>query len=136
MIVFDTSTLVGAAISRGSVPDRAVRHAFTADQVALSEAMLSELRDVLARPRLARFLDPELRDEVLALLDAFGVFFVPTEAVTDCRDAKDDKVLELALAAGAAVIVSSDADLLVLHPWRGVRVLRPVDYLAEIAGGA
>ena len=136
MIVFDTSTLVGAAIGRGSVSDRAVRHAFTADQVAMSEAMLSELRDVLARPRLARFLDPELRDEVLALLDAFGVFFVPTEAVTDCRDAKDDKVLELALAAGATVIVSSDADLLVLHPWRGVRVLRPAEYLAEVTGGA
>ena len=136
MIVFDTSTLVGAAIGRGSVPDRAVRHAFAADWVAVSEAMIAELLDVLARPRLARFLDPDLRDEVLALLDAFGVFFVPAERVTDCRDAKDDKVLELALAAGAAVIVSGDADLLVLHPWRGVRVLRPAEYLAEAAGGA
>lgn len=136
MIVFDTTTLVGAAIGRGSVPDRAVRHAFAVDQVAVSEAMLAELLDVLARPRLARFLDPELRDEVLALLDAFGVFFMPSERVTDCRDTKDNKVLELALAAGAEVIVSGDADLLVLHPWRGVRVLRPAEYLAEVAGGA
>ena len=54
----------------------------------------------------------------------------------DCRDAKDDKYLELALASGAEVIVSGDADLLVLHPWRGVRVLRPADYLAEVVGGA
>ena len=37
--------------------------------------------------------------------------------------------LELALAAGADIIVSSDDDLLVLHPWRGVRILRPADYL-------
>jgi predicted nucleic acid-binding protein len=50
--------------------------------------------------------------------------------VTDCRDPKDAKYLELALAAGAETIVSSDDDLLVLHPWRGVRVLRPADYLA------
>jgi uncharacterized protein len=50
--------------------------------------------------------------------------------VTDCRDPKDDKYLELALAAGAETIVSSDDDLLVLHPWRGVRILRPADYLA------
>jgi putative PIN family toxin of toxin-antitoxin system len=34
--------------------------------------------------------------------------------VTDCRDAKDNKYLELALAAGVGVIVSSDDDLLVL----------------------
>jgi len=38
--------------------------------------------------------------------------------------------LELALAAGAETTVSSDDDLLVLHPWRGVRILRPADYLA------
>ncbi len=92
---------------------------------------MAELLDVLARPRLAPFLDPELREEMLALIDAFGTFFAPTEAVTDCRDAKDNKYLELALAAGATAIVSSDADLLVLHPWRGVRVLRPAAYLAD-----
>lgn len=136
MIVFDASTLVGAAIGRGSVPDRAVRHALASDSVAVSEATMSELLDVFARPRLARFVDPELRDEVLALLDAFGVFFAPAEAVADCRDWKDNKYLELALAAGADRIISSDADLLVLHPWRGVRILRPADYLEEAGGGA
>ena len=134
MIVFDASTLVGAAIGRESVPYRAVRYAFASDQVAVSEATISELLDVLARPRLARFVDPELRDELVSLLDAFGVFFTPTEAVTDCRDPKDDKYLELALAVGATMIVSSDEDLLVLHPWRGVRILRPAEYLAGTAG--
>jgi len=27
------------------------------------------------------------------------------------------------------IMVSSDDDLLVLHPWRGVRILRSADYL-------
>ncbi|MBX9698740.1 MAG: putative toxin-antitoxin system toxin component, PIN family, partial [Acetobacteraceae bacterium] len=58
-------------------------------------------------------------------------FFTPLEAVAACRDAKDDKYLELALAARADLIVSGDDDLLVLHPWRGVRILRPAEYLAE-----
>lgn len=52
------------------------------------------------------------------------------------RAAKDNKCLELALAAGPWAIVSGDADLLVLHPWRGVRILRPTAYLAETGGGA
>lgn len=136
MIVLDASTLIGAAIRRGSIPDLAMRQAFASDGVAVSEATLAELLDVLSRPRLARFIDPELRDEMLALLDAFGVFFTPTTTVTDCRDAKDNKYLELALAAGAAVIVSSDDDLLVLHPWRGARILRPAAYLAETGNDA
>ncbi|MEO9188385.1 MAG: hypothetical protein ABI224_00040 [Acetobacteraceae bacterium] len=50
--------------------------------------------------------------------------------VTDCRDPKDNKYRELALAAGAETIVGSDEDLLVLHPWRDAWILRPTDYLA------
>ena len=42
---------------------------------------------------------------------------------------RHNKYLELALAAGAETIVSSDDDLLVLDPWRGVRIMRPGDYL-------
>ncbi len=131
MIVLEASTLVSAAIGRGSVPARAFPHALRSDRVAVSEAVLAELRGALARPRLARFVAPELRDEVLALLDVSGVLFAPTERVTDRRDWKDNKYLELALAAEAGAIVSGDADLLVLHPWRGVRVLRPAEYLAK-----
>ena len=134
MIVFDTSTLVGAASRRTGVPHRAFLHALHADRVAVSEGMLSKLREVLTRPRLARFLSPELRDEVLALLNVSGILFAPGERVTDCRDPKDDLFLELALASGAGILVSSDNDLLVLHPWRGVRILLPATYLAEAEG--
>ena len=59
---------------------------------------------------------------------------VPPVTVTDCREGKDTKHLELALAANATTIVSSDGDLLVLHPWRGVRILLPAAYLAEAEG--
>ena len=131
MIVFDASTLVSAAFRRGSVPDLAVRHAFRTDRIAVSEPVRAELLDVLHRPGLARFIDPELRAGLLGQLGALGVVFASTMRVTDCRDPKDNKYLELALAAEAAALVSSDEDLLVLHPWRGERVRRPAAYLAE-----
>ena len=133
MIVFDASTLVSAAIRQGSVPDRAIRHALRTGQVAMSAGVMAELLDVLYRPRLARFIDPGQRVELLDLLDRLGVMVAPVTPVTDCRDEKDNKYLELALAAGADTIVSSDQDLLVLHPWRGVRILRPAAYLAATA---
>lgn len=132
MIVFDASTLVSAAIVPEGIPNQAMRQAFASDKVAVSDATLCELLEVFARPRLARYLKLDLRDEVLALVDAYAVFFVPTAVVTDCRDAKDNKYLELALAARAELIISSDADLLVLNPWRGVRILRPTDYLDAV----
>ena len=72
------------------------------------------------------------RDRFLRILREAAIWFDPVARVSDCRDPKDDKYLELALAAGAEIIVSSDNDLLVLHPWRGVRILNPIDYLALV----
>ncbi len=129
MIVFDASSLVSAAFRPDSIPNQAVRLGFMNDQVGVSMPVLNELLDVLHRPRLARFINPEQRADILGLLETLGKFFSPTIRITDCRDAKDNKYLELALASGAATIVSSDMDLLVLHPWRGVKILRPVEYL-------
>lgn len=47
-----------------------------------------------------------------------------------CRDANDDMVLECAMVAGAEIIVSSDKDLLALHPFQGIRILTPAEFLA------
>jgi predicted nucleic acid-binding protein len=49
--------------------------------------------------------------------------------IVECRDTTDDKFLELAVSGQASHIVSGDADLLVLHPFRGVAVLRPAEFL-------
>jgi hypothetical protein len=75
-------------------------------------------------------VDDGLRADLLDQLVTGTLWFEPSHAVTDCRDATDNKYLELALAAGADAIVSSDHDLLSLHPWQGILILRPADYLA------
>jgi putative PIN family toxin of toxin-antitoxin system len=51
-----------------------------------------------------------------------------TVNVSDCRDPKDDKFLSLALAANVDVIVSSDEDLRVLHPYRGIAIVDVVTF--------
>ncbi|HET6239870.1 MAG TPA: putative toxin-antitoxin system toxin component, PIN family [Acetobacteraceae bacterium] len=121
---------VGAVIKRDGTPLSALRKAVLTDTLALSRPVEDELLEVLSRPRLARFIDPQLREEVIGRLLRDPVRFVPTEQVTDCRDAKDNKYLELAAAARATLIVSSANDHRVLNPWRGVRILRPVEYCA------
>jgi uncharacterized protein len=52
-----------------------------------------------------------------------------TEPIAICRDPKDDKFLELAIDGNADYIVTGDADLLVLHPFRGIQILKPKDFL-------
>jgi uncharacterized protein len=96
----------------------------------MSQQVWDELVEVLHRPRLARFVNADQREAVLALLRSVAVWFETADRIHECRDQKDNKYLELALAADAEIIISSDDDLLVLNPWRGIRIMRPADYLA------
>jgi predicted nucleic acid-binding protein len=55
---------------------------------------------------------------------------VPVDSViTECRDPKDNKFLELAVDAQVDYLVSGDKDLLVLDPFRGIPVLSAQDFL-------
>ena len=94
--------------------------------------MYGEIAEVLARPKFARVLTDDRRREILQLLSAAALWVEPKTRVRDCRDGKDNRYLELALAAGATAILSGDKDLLALHPWRGVRVMRPAEFLDEL----
>lgn len=115
------------------VPHQALRKARATDTLAMSQPVFDEVSDVLHRPRLARFVDPDLRADLLDQLVSGTLWFAPAEAVTDCRDAADNKYLELVLSAQASTLVSSDQHLLALHPWRGIPILRPAQYLAQEA---
>jgi putative PIN family toxin of toxin-antitoxin system len=118
-------------MNTGGLPYQALRHARAIDTLAMSQAAFDEVFDVLHRQRLARFVDANLRADLLDQLVSGTFWFEPAVVVTDCRDAADNKYLELAVTAQARTIVSSDQDLLVLHPWHGVLILRPAEYLAR-----
>ena len=92
--------------------------------------MFDEFSEVLARPKFRRAISDDRRHDVLEFLSVAAAWFEPAHRVVDCRDAKDNRYLELALAAQASVIVSGDDDLLVLEPWRGTRIMKPAAFLA------
>ncbi len=49
--------------------------------------------------------------------------------VAACRDPRNDKFLDVALAGEAAAIISGDKDLLMLNPWHGIPILAPAEFL-------
>jgi predicted nucleic acid-binding protein len=56
-----------------------------------------------------------------------------TERIAACRDVTDDKFLELAVSGKADMIVSGDADLLVLNPFRGIPIVTPAAFVQGAA---
>jgi putative PIN family toxin of toxin-antitoxin system len=128
-VVFDASSIVGAALREDSTPERALLHARSYATICLSPAVENEIHEVLQRPKFRKYISDAERGRVLDIVGAAALRFEPTQEITDCLDLKDNKYRELALAADAPIIVSSDDDLLVLDPWRGIRILTPADYL-------
>ncbi len=92
----------------------------------MSEATIAELDEMLRRPKFDKYVPEEKRLEFLAALVQAAELVKVTEVVTACRDAKDNKFLELA--------VSGDDDLLTLHPFRGIAVVTPQAFLAGVQG--
>ena len=135
LIVFDASSVVGAALKTDGIPRRALLVARDQHLIALSGPVFGEIKEVIGRPKFARVLTDDRQAEILGLLTAASVWVEDLAPVQDCRDAKDNKYLELAAAAGANVIVSSDEDLLVLDPWRGIRIFRPKEFLEQAGAG-
>lgn len=95
----------------------------------MSNEVAAEIRSVLRRLKFARVMTPDRLADLEAMLFAEAAWFDPATSITDCRDPKDNKYLELALAANAAILISSDQDLRALDPWRGIRILSPSGYL-------
>lgn len=128
-LVLDTNVALSGLVWRGA-PYRllqSIRRRPEAVQLYSSEALLTELAEVLARPHLVKPLAAIGKTPAGVLADYVVVveIVVPTEVprvIAD--DPDDDHVLACALTACADVIVSGDRHLLGLQPhWRGIAIL-------------
>ena len=127
--VFDTSVLVRAVLIGDSRPAEAFRKARQIGDILLSLPVAEELNEVLGREKFDRYLTREDRERFLAALIQAAKFIEVTEPIVACRDPKDDKFLELAVSGQAACIVTSDDDLLALHPFREIPILSVEQFL-------
>jgi putative PIN family toxin of toxin-antitoxin system len=128
-IVADTNALISRLLLPSSIPGQAVRKAVDTGILLVSEATMNELADVLARSKFDRYITLEDRQQFLRLLGRVAEFVPIVYPVRACRDPKDDKFLEVALNGKADLILTGDADLLVLHPWQSIAILSPAEYL-------
>ena len=115
----------------GGTAARAVDHGLSWGVPLVSEATLAELSDVLSRDRFDRYVTREDRQRFLRLLGGVVRVVPVTQRIVACRDPRDDKFLDVALSGEARLILTGDRDLLELHPFHGIEILAPADFLAR-----
>jgi putative PIN family toxin of toxin-antitoxin system len=118
----DTNVLVAALVARGTCSDL-VEHCVRQHVVISSQPLLNELRDVLDRKFRQRAVD--VRSALRLFAETFTLVTPDALNPPACRDRDDDVVLATALTGECAAIVTGDQDLLILDPFRRIRVLAP-----------
>lgn len=69
---------------------------------------------------------------IIELLTIYGQF-VDTKSVdiSICEDPDDDKFIECAIAGKCEIIVSGDAHLLKLTEYKGIKIIKPRNFIEE-----
>ena len=123
-VLLDTNVLVAALVARGVCTDL-VEHCVRQHLVVSSQPLLDEFRDVLTRKLRQRAVDVRA---ALRLFEETFTLVIPVVIEPICRDRDDDVVLATALAGECVAVVTGDQDLLILDPFRGIRVLAPAAF--------
>ncbi len=131
-IVLDTGVVVSAVLLPRSIPRQAFDVALARGQVVVSEQTIAELDEVLRRAAFDKYVSETQRLEFLSALVLAAKLIDDVDVVTDCRDPKDNKFLELALSAKSKYLVTGDSDLLVLDPCRGIAIVDPRTFLTVV----
>lgn len=127
-IVVDTNVFISAFLKTSSVPALAVQLVCREHAVLKSTDTEQEIRRVISRPHLQRYIDSSAHawlDSVLAMAESVEV----KKRITVCRDPMDDKFLELAVNGGADLVISGDKDLISMTSFEGIPIITPAIFI-------
>ena len=127
--VLDSNVLISAALFPESTPRAAVDRVRREGVLLFSDPTWAELISRLVRPKFDRWVSPQVRLTFIEAIANFAETIEITAAEMGCRDPADDKFLETAETGNAEAIVTGDADLLTLHPWRDIPILSPAEFV-------
>lgn len=131
-VVFDNNVLISAALIKHSVPFKAFEKVIKTHTLLRSHMVFEEFLKTIFKPKFDRYFKNDLAKKgfVISFISASTNINVEHH-ITLCRDPKDNMYLELALSGKADCIVTGDNDLLVLDPFRNIRIITPKEFLSQ-----
>lgn len=129
-IVIDTNVVVSALIQR-SYPFLILNELFIEDkfQLCVSDALLSEYYEVLARPKFARFPDFFARAESLLVdIEIRAVKYKPTLTLDLISDKDDNMILELADECKADFVITGNTTDFIFPIYKQTKIVTPKEY--------
>lgn len=134
-VVIDTNVWISGQLTIAGVAAELTRLVIQHGLPVFSDQTFDELKTRLWRPKFDRYLSVDRRNMMLQEVHISGFWVDVPPDIADlsfCRDASDDKFIQLALSAEASMLVTGDQDLLVLAEElraQGLLILTPNEAL-------
>ena len=128
-LILYTNVIISGVLLKGEAIRSLLIYVLNEYQLVFSQTTWDELASVFQRDAFEKMMPLGARLRVLAELASKVEVVESTSIVTDCRDPKDNKFLSLAIDANAIAIVTGDKDLKVLHPYKGIAIQSPADFM-------
>lgn len=127
--ICDTNILLSSLISETTPPAQTVDYIRKYGMFSFSQETLTEFEDVLKRPKFDKFLSKEKRSSFINQIFELSVFYEVNQKVDICRDPKDNKFLDVAIASYADYLITGDDDLLVLERIGNTSIITPRKFI-------
>lgn len=128
-LVFDTNVLVSALFFPLSKPRNAFDVAINEHLLLISDETYEELENIVLKPKFDKYVNSDIRKQFLKEFKKLSLKIKITEKISVCRDIKDNKFLEVAISGIAGYLITGDNDLLVLNPFREIKIINPAEFV-------
>lgn len=128
-VVPDTNIIISSVFWRGP-PYEIIRKGIVGEyQLVLSPEILAEVVDKLRHK--FQFPDEKIQ-ELVDILMTYCHVVQPSSKFEVVRDKTDNKIIECAFDGNADYVVTGDPDLLELHEFLGIKIIKAREFLETI----
>ncbi len=131
-VILDTNLWISFLISHNlSILDKLIEKKKI--KLLFSNELIEEFLIVAKRPKFTKYFSDSHIKELLLLFKDYGKLIKVNSTVSDCRDSKDNFLLNLAIDGKAVFLVTGDKDLLILIKIKKTQIISMTEFLDIIS---
>jgi putative PIN family toxin of toxin-antitoxin system len=101
-------------------------------KLIFSKELIEEFLTVVQKPKLKKYFTDNNIADLLRLFDKYGKLIEVSSNIEECRDYKDNFLLNLAVDSKADYLVTGDDDLLIIRKIKKTKIINWTDFNKEL----
>lgn len=126
-VIFDTNVWISFLIGKRL---QGLNHLISSGKIIIvtTDQLLLEMRLVTGKSKFSKYFKPESVEELFKLLDSIALKVDIQPLSHECRDPKDNFLLDLIMFSKSDYLVTGDKDLLDMYSFLSASIINPTDF--------